>query len=139
MIYILTHLIVIYGITYMTFALHELGHCIAALMIKAKINKIVLGSEWKSLKIWNCYISPLLSTFYVEINLRKRDKYEGLIYYMGGAFINLVLICISLNVKNNILVSTFILLLNVFCFLNSVLPLGDKSDIKLWYKLYENN
>lgn len=69
----------------------------------------------------------------------KRDKYEGLIYYMGGAFINLVLICISLNVKNNILVSTFILLLNVFCFLNSVLPLGDKSDIKLWYKLYENN
>lgn len=139
MLFIFKYLFMFYIGIYITATLHEFGHCIGALIIRAPIVEIVLGDRQTAINFKNIYLSYKLENFYVVANLIGKGKYETLIYYCAGSVINFLMILTLLFVNINIVLNMFFIIFNILSIFKSLSPFYMDSDYCSWKEIYRKD
>ncbi|MBQ2718391.1 MAG: site-2 protease family protein [Clostridia bacterium] len=117
---------VIYVTYSISVILHELAHFICAKLMRLKNVDIYIGEKFLAINIKRFHFSPLITSGYVEFDLNSliiKKNWQIIIFYMAGAFANILIILISLIIMPYTKYSIYIVLVNVFCVLTNLFPL----------------
>ena len=118
-------LIIIYCLYASSVILHELFHVIFAKFFNIKIYEMKIGEDYFAIRIKRVSISPLIISGYVEFStddLVNISKLKCIFLYLSGCIANIILIIISLFLLNKFEYSLYLIIINAFAIIISLIP-----------------
>ena len=129
---IINHLLELYAVIWVSIALHECSHYIAAKTLNLDVKKIHIGDKLFSIAAGKIEISLIIGKSYVDVygeSLGKKSQKQILLFFLAGVICNAILCVIAILLRDSFdFVMSLVLWVNVLLLIQNTCPFLIKGN-----------